>query len=139
MPIPRNLTDLELAKYKEATSVANQVSVVVINPDGSDVASSITVNVTQDIISSLVDAEDSVDSNTAELLNVSGSNKTDRFVVTVQPLDGKLRWSIASGMTSSQGGFISKNTVKHFLVTDAVDIYVIATTGTVNYHVAEGS
>jgi hypothetical protein len=37
MSIPQSLDQLQKQSYKEATSVANQVAVVVVNPDGSSI------------------------------------------------------------------------------------------------------
>jgi hypothetical protein len=67
-----------------------------------------------------------------------GTNKLeDRKVVTIQPLDGVVYFGYDSSVTSSTGTKIFKNQIYPLEATDALDVYIVTASGTVNCRITE--
>ena len=62
---------------------------------------------------------------------------SERKVVTLQPLDGKIRVFFKTGLANSSGLLVHKNQIISLEAADTQPIYIAAESGTVNVVVAE--
>ncbi len=62
-------------------------------------------------------------------VRVGASALIDRKVVVVQPLGGDIFWGFDSGVTTSTGIKLFKNTIYHLPYTDDITVYLISTSG----------
>lgn len=76
---------------------------------------------------------------TASLVNVSGSNQTNRILLTIQPTNGTIYVGGDSSVTTSSGTPVESGSFFPMYVTDTCDVYAICASGTVNIRIMEGS
>jgi hypothetical protein len=86
MAIGKSLGKREWEKFKESTSTAGQAGVVVVNPDGSNVASSISLSA-GDIEVGSVELKDSAADVRAEISDANTARTTASHVLSVQHVD----------------------------------------------------
>lgn len=69
---------------------------------------------------------------------VGASNLVNRKVLTITPTDGFIYFG-STGVSTANGTKIFKNQTMTVAITDAVNVYLIASSGTVDVRIIEGS
>jgi hypothetical protein len=77
-------------------------------------------------------------STTAVAAKVGGSNLSNRKTLTVMPTDGSVYWGFTNAVTTSSGTEIFKNQMATFSVSDAVTVWLIASSSR-NVRITEGA
>lgn len=75
---------------------------------------------------------------TPQILRVGVSNLSNRKMIFVQPINGKIRVGFI-GVTSSLGFLLAKDQFFALPVADSLDFYIVATSGSVNVTIGEGA
>ena len=116
----------------ETTAQGGRFINVKVNPSG-------TLQIEQPPIDEESDSANDSVTGTAEELRADSENMNDRRTLECTPLDGDLRWSRESAnLTATQGHLLTEGTTGAWSVGSNEDIFVIAVSGTVAYHVTEG-